>query len=136
MPEQLPTVVGPPAAELSLTSIESIAPARRLVRRVAEGAGWVGTRLDEALVVLTEIVSNSLRHGMGRRELRVWTSSGSLVCEVTDQGSGITDPLVGYRPPTDTATGGRGLWISNQLCDRLAIHHDAGTTRARFEIAR
>jgi anti-sigma regulatory factor (Ser/Thr protein kinase) len=135
-PEPLPAVVGPPVAQLPLDTVDSIAIARRLVRRIAEDDGWAGLRLDEALLVLTEIVSNSFRHGTGRRELRVWTSDGSLVGEVTDEGPGLPDPLLGYRPVPDTAAGGRGLWISHQLCDRLVIHHDGGITRARFVIER
>jgi anti-sigma regulatory factor (Ser/Thr protein kinase) len=56
------------------------------------------------------------------------------VCEVVDEGPGPADPLVGYRPPEDLPEHGQGLWIVQQLCDRLSIEHRDGVTRVRFTI--
>ncbi|MEV4510221.1 anti-sigma factor RsbA family regulatory protein [Dactylosporangium sp. NPDC049525] len=131
VPEPAPPVDGPPTVVAALG--ESVADARHLVRHVAVEHGWDGTdRLDELLLVTSEIAANAVLHGGGRRELRVWTSAMALVCEVSDDGPGPTDPLAGYRPPDESMLGGRGMWIARQLCEALAVSRDDGWTRVRY----
>ncbi|WP_327002040.1 ATP-binding protein [Dactylosporangium sp. NBC_01737] len=109
------------------------ADARHLVRRLAVEHGWDGTdRLDELLLVTSEIVANAVLYGGERRELRVWVSPAALVCEVGDDGPGPADPLAGYRPPDETTLGGRGMWIARQLCEAFAVSHHDGWTRVRY----
>jgi anti-sigma regulatory factor (Ser/Thr protein kinase) len=133
VPEPMPPVTGSPALVMSIT--DSVAAPRRALRDVL--TGWVRSdphRLDDLVLAFSEIVANSICHGRGRRELRIWTQEPMVVCEVSDDGPGPADPLVGYRPPADAVTGGRGLWIAQQLCDRLAVDNRDGTTRVRFAI--
>jgi hypothetical protein len=42
---------------------------------------------------------------------------------VSDRGSGPGDPYAGLLPPdpTERPTGGFGLWIVHQLCDRVVM---------------
>jgi anti-sigma regulatory factor (Ser/Thr protein kinase) len=42
-----------------------------------------------------------------------------VVCDITDHGTGITDPLAGYAPPDplQLPEGGAGLWLTRRLCD-------------------
>ena len=56
-------------------------------------------------------------------------STGALVCEVRDSGY-IDDPLAGRRRiPTSAASGQRGIWLVNQLCDLVQLRtHAHGTT--------
>jgi anti-sigma regulatory factor (Ser/Thr protein kinase) len=131
--EPLPPVAGPPIVEMTL--VDSVAAARHAVRHAVSAGGWDAARLDDLLIALSEIVTNSLQHGTGRRELRVWAPERALICEVTDEGPGPSDPLVGYRPPGHSPLGGRGLWIAHQLCDSLAIDSRDGLTRVRFAVA-
>jgi len=134
VPEPMPTTAGPAVLTMALGA--DIAAARHAVRElVAPQAGSASERLDDLLLVLSEVVTNSILHGQGHRELRVWWREPTVVCEVTDEGSGPLDPLAGYRPPNgDLFHGGRGLWISQQLSDVLAIDHRHGLTRVRFAI--
>lgn len=67
-----------------------------------------------------ELATNSVRHGGGDGELRIWTDGGSLVCEVSDRGR-ITAPLAGRLPPDPDAGGGAGRWVVNQLCDLVQV---------------
>jgi anti-sigma regulatory factor (Ser/Thr protein kinase) len=60
---------------------------------------------------------------------------GTVTCQVSDDGDGLDDPLISYRPPLPDAIGGRGLWIAHQLCDAFAIGRSDGTTVIRFTIA-
>jgi anti-sigma regulatory factor (Ser/Thr protein kinase) len=52
-----------------------------------------------------------------------------MVCEVSDTGAGLRDPLAGHLPAGRSTARGRGLWLARQLCDLLEVHSDpAGTT--------
>jgi anti-sigma regulatory factor (Ser/Thr protein kinase) len=109
--------------------------ARAFVGEQAEHAGLRGDRATGVVLAVSEVASNSLRHGGGRGELRVWTDDRSLVCEVSDQGY-ITAPLVGRVRPAPDAGRGAGLWLANQLCDLVQIYSSpCGTTvRIRQDI--
>ncbi len=75
-----------------------------------------------------EVATNSVTHGFGGGVLRIWFQSDALVCEVRDRGR-IRDPLAGRRAPSEQGTSGRGLWMTNQLCDLVQVRsHAEGTT--------
>ncbi len=80
------------------------------------------------VTAVNEIATNSLKHGGGDGELRVWTDGHSLVCEVSDRGH-LTSPLVGRLPPAPDA--GAGLWVANQFCDLVQIYSTAEGTTVR-----
>ena len=103
--------------------------------RVIAAGGWSGLdRGDDLILAMSEIVTNSIRYGRGRRELRVWTDRETVTCEVSDDGNGPADPLIGYRPPRPDTIGGRGMWIAQQLCDALAVTRSGGSTVVRFAV--
>jgi anti-sigma regulatory factor (Ser/Thr protein kinase) len=105
------------------------------VSALVASLGWSSSgRCDDLLVAVSEIVANSIRHGAGRRELRVWAHSRTVTCDVGDDGPGFADALAGYRPPAQATTGGRGLWIAGQLCDALAVDRRDGRTVVRFAV--
>ena len=80
---------------------------------------------------MTEVATNSIRHGGGGGTLRIWRQEDALVCEVTDPGH-ITDPLVGRRTPSPATEAGRGLWLANQLCDLFQVRSGPGGTTIRL----
>jgi anti-sigma regulatory factor (Ser/Thr protein kinase) len=43
------------------------------------------------------------------------------VCEVSDDGPGIDDPLAGFLPPRAGQEGGAGLWVARQLTRQLEL---------------
>jgi len=138
VPEPMPPVRGAPAVRLDLNRLagdNGVAPARHAVSAVIAAGGWSRLdRGDDLILAMTEIVTNSIRYGRGRRELRVWTDRDTITCEVSDDGSGPADPLIGYRPPRPDTIGGRGMWIAQQLCDALAVTRRGDSTVVRFAV--
>lgn len=133
VPEPPFPVSGDPVIELAIGA--TVAGLRDLVRDRGTAAAWLPpNRLDDLILALSEVATNGVRHGHGRCLLRVWALDGAVVCEVTDEGSGPPDPLVGYLPPRPGATGGMGLWLVQQICDALSIDTSHGHTRVRFAI--
>jgi anti-sigma regulatory factor (Ser/Thr protein kinase) len=135
VPEPPYPVSGAPVVTLPV--LETVAELRDHVRHRARAEGWLSAdRLEDLVLALSEVATNGVRHGGGRRELRVWLTLDAVVCEVTDEGVSPPNPLAGYLPPAPGAIGGMGLWLSYQVCDSLAIHTANGVTRARFAVRR
>ncbi|MEV0589175.1 anti-sigma factor RsbA family regulatory protein [Nonomuraea sp. NPDC050310] len=103
---------------------------RVLASEQAAGFGFAAARLDDLRLVVTELGANSIDHGGGSGELRVWTEDGRLVCEIADTGH-ISDPLAGRRPVDPRKAGSRGLLIVNLLSDLVRIHTREGLTTIR-----
>jgi anti-sigma regulatory factor (Ser/Thr protein kinase) len=104
---------------------------RTYVARRAQLAG-LGRKPAVALVLaVNEIATNSLQHGGGRGELRVWSEDGRLICEISDHGH-ITSPLAGRLPPALDGADGGGLWLANHMCDLVQIFSSADGTAIRL----
>ncbi len=99
-----------------------------LARAAAAGLG--ADRGADLCLAVTEVSTNSVRHGGGAGVLRVWEEDGALVCEVSDAGR-LDDLLAGRREPDLTTEGGRGLWLLNQLSDLVQLRsgEHGSTTR-------
>src|SRR5207247_2428172 len=114
-----PTARAPAAARRALDS---------LVAAIGEDA------LDRLQLLVTELVTNSLKHGSldagDEIELEVYLNGGSLYAEVHDNGVGFTP-----RPPNldPVRASGWGLWLLEKLTTRWGIDNHAGTT-AWFEM--
>jgi anti-sigma regulatory factor (Ser/Thr protein kinase) len=101
---------------------------RAFVTAQAQQAGLDQRSVSALVAAINELATNSLQHGGGQGELRIWTDDGWLLCEVSDQGH-LTKPLAGRLPPAPDA--GAGLWLANQLTDLLQIHSTADGTVVR-----
>jgi CheY-like chemotaxis protein len=73
--------------------------------------------LDDALIVLSELVTNALIHGLSRCELRLGLSESALRIQVVDQGPGMPDPLTA----DEGSEHGRGLLIVSLLCEAWGV---------------
>jgi anti-sigma regulatory factor (Ser/Thr protein kinase) len=87
--------------------------------RALADAGVAGDAAEAMVLAASEVVVNAERHGGGVRTLRVGGGGGNFVCEVSDAGRGLEDPLAGYLPPGAGAGHGGGLWVARQLTRRL-----------------
>jgi anti-sigma regulatory factor (Ser/Thr protein kinase) len=108
---------------------------RSFVRRHATEAGFGETRVDDAVIAVNEVASNSVHHARSGGLLRMWRTPDALLCEVSDRGH-LDEPLVGrVRPELDAQTG-RGLWIVNQLCDlvQMRVMPTGTTVRMHFRL--
>jgi len=106
---------------------------RNVVANAAQRAGVDNATTRDLVVAVHELATNSLRHGGGAGQLRVWRDHGMLTCEVSDLGH-ILDPLAGRRRPEIDATGGRGLWIANRLADLVQVRTSPAGTAVRVHV--
>jgi anti-sigma regulatory factor (Ser/Thr protein kinase) len=93
---------------------------RALVATQGARAGLAAARLDDLILAVSEVATNSVTHGAGRGVARIWFDDGDVVCEIADRGV-ISDPLVDRQRPGADLTGARGLWTANQLCDLVQL---------------
>jgi anti-sigma regulatory factor (Ser/Thr protein kinase) len=123
---ELPEPAGP--TESLRYGVGDIAEVRHFVERYAARAGLAPERVDDLVLAVSELATNTVRHATGTGVVRVWSENGTLLCEVSDSGL-IDEPLVGRVLPSATALGGRGIWIVNQLCDLVQVRSsEQGTT--------
>lgn len=110
-----------PAGATELGFDESgLSSVRSWIAAEATALGLPRSKVEEFVLAVGEIATNSVRHGGGSGRARLWSHDGVVVCEVTDRGS-IEDPMVGRREPSPEQEGGFGFWIANQLCDLVQI---------------
>jgi anti-sigma regulatory factor (Ser/Thr protein kinase) len=110
---------------------DDYAAVRADVAAHATSAGLAADRTTDLMLAVHEIAVNSVRHGRGASELRIWVEHHALVCEVRGAGR-ITDPMVGRRLPSTADEHGRGLWMANQLCDLVQVRSGKTGTTVRI----
>ncbi len=115
--------------------LDAPADARRWARWLADVLD--PGRLDDAMLVLSELVTNAVLHS-GLRAGAPIHLSGRVADDrvrigVCDCGRGF-DLTAVPELPQEASPGGRGLWIVNRLADRLLV--DGARGRVVFEMAR
>lgn len=129
-----PPLVAPPPDAARVTHGTDLRTVRRFVRERATATGVPPTRVDDLVVATTEVLANAIVHGGGDIVIRVWEETGSFICQVEDEGPGVTDALAGYHPPGEAAEDGRGLWLARQLVDLLQIVPGPDGTTVRLHL--
>ena len=108
---------------------------RRQLRSWLEEQGFKGETIDDARVVVSELVGNSVRHAapLPVNEIAVtWgVDNGDLVISVSDGGGG-TAPHPVHAP--ESAISGRGLSIVTALVDRWWVEANHGQTTVHVRI--
>jgi anti-sigma regulatory factor (Ser/Thr protein kinase) len=130
--EPLPPV---PDAPVFAFTAQTLSQARHVATAAGARLGLAGTRLEDLALVTAELTTNSVVHGGGSGELRVWTEDGYVLCEVRDKGR-LDDPLAGRRPAARDQRGGRGLLLVNLVSDLVRIHSGEEGTTVRCWFAR
>jgi anti-sigma regulatory factor (Ser/Thr protein kinase) len=110
------------------------APSRaRAVIDTTVGERFGPELLSELKLLVSEVVTNSVRHGGTvaaiQLELAIGNSAGLRV-DIVDQGRGFSGP--GGRRPRDEV-GGWGLYLVEQLSDAWGIE-DSDSTRVWFQL--
>jgi anti-sigma regulatory factor (Ser/Thr protein kinase) len=121
--------VPPDAVELAF-GLEDLFKVRALVFERAMAAGLRGQRVHELVLAVSELATNTVRHGPGSGVVRTWVHADRLLCQVEDPGQ-ILDPLAGRRLPVPQVAGGIGLWVVNQLCELVEVRSDERGTTVR-----
>lgn len=111
--------------------LEAAAKARRALRKLR---GDLDPPLMETLrLLVTELVSNSVRHGQSDAVLlRVLVARSSVITEVTDTGPGFDPAGVG----TPHESSGWGLFLVERLAHRWGVKTEGRSTKVWFELRR
>ncbi|MFD6877488.1 MULTISPECIES: ATP-binding protein [unclassified Streptomyces] len=103
--------------------------ARLIARDVLEAAAAGERLVDDVLLVVSELVSNAIRHGGGVTGFHVQILAGRVEVAVSDAST-----LFPRTPGTPIhAPGGFGWLLVNRIADRTEIRsHDEGKTIMAF----
>jgi anti-sigma regulatory factor (Ser/Thr protein kinase) len=105
---------------------------REILRTELEAAAVSELDAGNLLVAAAEVLANAERHGGGTPSVRVGRVGDRFVCEVSDDGPGIDDPLAGFLPPRPGHAGGAGLWVARQLTRQLELVPSPAGTSVRL----
>jgi anti-sigma regulatory factor (Ser/Thr protein kinase) len=106
-------------------SPDSVRAARRLVG--VHSATLGGQQREDAALMVSELVTNALQHGIGAITLRIDVDARAVRVEVADEGNVAVSPT-----PAPGAHGGWGLRLVDQLADTWGVLE--GSTRVWFRI--
>ena len=110
------------------TGLAPAAMRARLAAEMAE-AQVPAVEAEQMLVAAGEVLANAHRYGGGVRALRLGRVGARFVCEISDHGPGLDDPIAGYMPPGSKHAQGAGLWVARLMTRRLEmISTDRGLT--------
>lgn len=121
-----------PLAEVLPPVIDSVPRARELAFKLG-GRLMEPGQLDNLTLVVTELVSNAVRHAASEEpvKLAMTPKDGYLCVQVTDSGHGLVPE------PGAIGTGGGpgyGLFLVEQLTRRWGMTREGGCTRVWVEI--
>ena len=104
--------------------------ARAVVRDLLQRWGFHDL-VDDAMLVVSELVTNAVEHTHSSCAMVVNRSGGGVRIEVRDDGAGSPDP----QPPSMTAEGGRGLMIVSALARAWGVDSAPPTKTVWVELA-
>jgi anti-sigma regulatory factor (Ser/Thr protein kinase) len=108
------------------------ARARAAVREAAEETGVNPDDCWRVEMIVTELVTNAIRHGPGGPvEIAIHSGGHGMRGEVADPGPGIRKTQLERRRPTEE--GGRGLFLVDALSDSWGLSDER--SRVWFEVA-
>src|SRR4051794_7920137 len=117
---------------LLLSDTSGVVPrARDFTRQALHDWGWLPAEsadrraaAEDALLVVSELVTNACLHAGGPEELRLQCNRKSLRMEVVDGGTGAPAPRTPHRAGRP---GGHGMFIVQRLClDWGVVRHAEG----------
>jgi len=111
---------------------KSVGEARRRVLGLAEPLVEDRERLGDLRLVLSEVVSNAVRHGSDTEaiELAVTPKGDYLCVQVTDSGNGLAPRPRATAPDED---GGWGFFLIEHMTRRWGMTREDSHTRVWFE---
>ncbi|MER5559061.1 MULTISPECIES: ATP-binding protein [unclassified Streptomyces] len=76
-------------------------------------------RVNDALLVVTELITNAVRHGEGLSACKQEVQNGRLFLHVADHSDRL--PVIPSRPDCQPSEGGYGWSIVQTLADRVSL---------------
>jgi serine/threonine-protein kinase RsbW len=115
-------------------TLAGLARVRGVAHASARAAGLDPGRAEHFAFAVNEAATNAVKYAGGNGQLTVFQDDHMRLCaDVSDHGTGLPERLRASAPSPD-ATGGRGLWLSRQLCDRVDIRSGSAGTVVRLEM--
>lgn len=112
-------------------AVTSVGPARDFVRRALGSSAPAPVdpnRVDDIVLVTSELVTNAIENGTGGDvDIAVAFSDGRIELTVASVSTGLPSPT-DELPPVD-ALRGRGLFIVAAISDDVAFERDGDVTR-------
>lgn len=126
----------PPHADTTFAADDAdLRPMQLRLTAGARAAGLGRYQTQCVTLAVTEVVANAVHHAGTAATIKTWVQGSAFVCEVSDKGPGIADPLASYRPPAPA--GGRcGLWLARTFCDELRIVSSPAGTVVQMSLTR
>jgi anti-sigma regulatory factor (Ser/Thr protein kinase) len=113
-------------------TLHAPARAREAVRQAAEQSGVRADDRWRVEMIITELVTNAVRHGPGGPvEVAIEAGGSGMRGEVADPGPGIHHHELDCRRATEE--GGRGLFLVDALSDSWGLSNNS--SRVWFEVA-
>ncbi|GLZ33663.1 anti-sigma regulatory factor [Lentzea sp. NBRC 105346] len=125
----LPLPPAPGEAELHGFSVGNLWYTRKLVETFAGESGLRRPQVEDLVLAVNELATNSILHATGHGVLRMWRDDATVVCEVTDSS----------RTPISTTLTGLdafGMVMVNLLCDLVRTHMSHTGTTVRVYLSR
>jgi anti-sigma regulatory factor (Ser/Thr protein kinase) len=114
----------------TVLSLERTADAPREARRHVR-SHVPPSRLDDATLLVSELVTNAVKYGPENEAIRLIIGSDGERVRLTVHDAGL-GPLPEMRNADDPAPGGHGLRIVDAVADRWGV--ERGSTRVWFEL--
>jgi anti-sigma regulatory factor (Ser/Thr protein kinase) len=126
------------AATVVLAHTGDLGELRDWLRTRLEDVDTTAERAETVVLAVNEVAGNGLRHGRPPVRVTLWATAAHILCDVTDRGPGITDPLAGYTPPDPRrlAEHGAGLWVTRRLCDEVKTARSRTDFTVRLAVSR
>jgi anti-sigma regulatory factor (Ser/Thr protein kinase) len=113
----------------------NLSEVRVLAETQARAAGLAADRVMDFVIAVSEVAANTVQHAQSPGSMEIWCTAGEIICEIRDSGV-ITDPMtVGRQPPAADASGGHGLWLVHQICDKVDLRSDESGTTIRLHMS-
>ncbi|MFB4316508.1 ATP-binding protein [Actinomadura sp. 21ATH] len=115
----------------------SVAVARRRLSADLAASGVFEGIVDDASVIVSELLSNALRHArpLPSGQIRLtWNRVGDRLELAVSDGGAMTEPRRG--PGTLSSLGGRGLGIVEALAEGWGVRHDDDATTTVWAVLR
>jgi anti-sigma regulatory factor (Ser/Thr protein kinase) len=123
-----------PVLWLTFSRPEQLATLRDFVSAQASEIGADSKSVAPFVQAVDEVATNAIEHGGGSGVLQIWTGPRTILCEVSDTGAGLRDPLAGQLPCPPGQLTGCGLWLARQFSDLLELHSDPEGTTVRLHL--
>ncbi|MFI6517988.1 MEDS domain-containing protein [Spirillospora sp. NPDC050679] len=101
--------------------VQGLGGVRQAVAATARSAGLPADRVPQAVLAVTELATNAVVHSGRPGRLHAWSSAGELIYQIGNPGRAAVPSACGLLPPDLMSTGGRGLWLAQQLTDVLEV---------------